>query len=119
MPSPSFSSCWKLLGFLLESILRPRCVGSPSPRLRTEMDDSVRKGAAKGPAMAGLRLPGGGGGRWLYFQSSAPAVVIWLAMRRSGGRLGLHARLDGRLDGRLDEQSGAGAEDAVVTGGRA
>jgi hypothetical protein len=96
VPSPSFSSCWKLLGFRLESIFR--CIVSPSPRLRTDIDDSVRKGTAKVPAMAGLRLPGGG--RSLYFQSSAPAVVIWLAICRSGG---------GEI-----ERSRAGAEDAVV-----
>jgi hypothetical protein len=76
-------------------------MASPSPRFRTLIEDSVRKGTAKVPAMAGLRLPGGG--RSVYFQSSAPAVVIWLAMRRSGG---------GEV-----ERSGAGAEDAVVSGG--
>lgn len=62
------------------------------------MDDSVRKGTARVPEMAGLRLLRGG--RSLYFQSSAPAVVIWLAMRRSGGG--------------ERERSRAGAEDAVV-----
>lgn len=77
------------------------CIASPSPKLRTEIDDSVRKGTAKVPAMAGLRLPGGG--RSVYLQSSAPAVVIWLAMCRRGGG--------------VDEQSGAGAEDAVVIDG--
>jgi hypothetical protein len=52
--------------------------------------------------MAGLRLPRGG--RSLYFQSSAPAVVIWLAMRRSGG---------GERE-RERSRSRAGAGDAVV-----
>lgn len=79
-------------------------MASPSPRFLTLIEDSVRKGTAKVPAMAGLRLPGGG--RSVYFQSSAPAVVIWLAMRRSGG------------GGDVEfERSGAGAEDAVVGDG--
>jgi hypothetical protein len=65
----------------------------------------VRKGTANDvPAMAGLRLPRGG--RSLYFQSSAPAVVIWLAMRSSGGG-------EGESEGER-ERSWAGAEDAVV-----
>lgn len=65
----------------------------------------MRKGTANDvPAMAGLRLPRGG--RSLYFQSSAPAVVIWLAMRRSGG---------GERE-RERERSRAGAGDAVVEG---
>ena len=68
------------------------------------MEDSVRKGTANVPAMAGLRLPRGG--RSLYFQSSAPAVVIWLAMRRSGGG-------EGEREGER-ERSRAGAGDAVV-----
>ena len=76
-------------------------MASPSPRFLTLIEDSVRKGTAKVPAMAGLSLPGGG--RSVYFQSSAPAVVIWLAMRRSGG---------GEV-----ERSGAGVEDAVVSDG--
>ena len=69
------------------------------------MEDSVRKGTANVPAMAGLRLPRGG--RSLYFQSSAPAVVIWLAMRRSGGG-------GERESERERERSRAGAGDAVV-----
>ena len=64
----------------------------------------MRKGTANVPAMAGLRLPRGG--RSLYFQSSAPAVVIWLAMRRSGGG-------EGEREGER-ERSRAGAGDAVV-----
>lgn len=84
-----------------------RGMASPSPSARTEMEDSVRKGTATVPAMAGLRLPGGG--RLAYFQSSAPAVVIWLAMRRSGGGAAGGVGVDGR--------SGAGAADAVVRAG--
>ena len=64
----------------------------------------MRKGTANVPGMAGLRLPRGG--RSLYFQSSAPAVVIWLAMRRSGGG-------EGEREGER-ERSRAGAGDAVV-----
>lgn len=75
---------------------------SPSPRLRTLMDESVRCGATSVPACTGLRLPGGAREVNRGSQRMAEAVVSWLAMR-SGD--------EGRD---LSGASGAGAGDAVL-----
>lgn len=59
VPSPSFSSCWKLLGCRLSivAILRP------PPRLRTEMLLSVRSATLRVPTCVGCRWMSGGSRR--------------------------------------------------------
>jgi hypothetical protein len=81
VPSPSFSSCWKELGCLRESMVGTMGAVWPSPRLRTLMEESVRRGATRVPACTGLRLPGGGREVNWGSQRMAEAVVSWRAMR--------------------------------------
>lgn len=79
VPSPSFSSCWKLEGCRL-SIGSILC---PPPRLRTEMLLSLRSPTERVPTWVGCRRMSGGSLRVnLGSQRVARAVVSWLATVR-------------------------------------
>lgn len=81
VPSPSFSSCWNELGWRRLSMTGTTGMIWPSPRLRTLMDESVRKGTASVPACVALSSPGGGLSVNLGSQRMADAVTNLPAMR--------------------------------------